>query len=71
MKCSLEKRLVRVAGNFGISFLTPLIGINIGNSIIDDNSVFIITILQALLSASIYTGLSVSKEVKDWSDGTK
>jgi len=60
--------LVRVAGNFGISFLTPLIGINLGNTIFQNSDLFVITILQALLSASIYTGLSVSKEVKDWSE---
>lgn len=68
MKCTLEKRLVRVAGNFGISFFTPLIGINLSNSIFQNPDVFTITILQALLSAAIYTGLSVSKEVKDWSE---
>lgn len=68
MKCTLEKRLVRVVGNFGISFFTPLVGINLSNSIIQNPDVFTITILQALLTASIYTGLSVSKEVKDWSE---
>lgn len=67
MKCTLEKRLARVAANFGISFFTPLIGINIGNSILQTQDIFLITILQALLSAAIYTGLSVSREVSDWS----
>jgi hypothetical protein len=67
MKCTLEKRLARVASNFGISFLTPLIGINLGNAIFQDHTVFIITILQAFLASSIYTGLSVCREVGDWS----
>ena len=68
MKCTLEKRLVRVGANFGISFLTPLIGINISNSIFQNADVFTITILQALLTAAIYTGLSGFKEAKDWAD---
>ena len=68
MKCPLKKRFARVASNFGISFLTPLIGINLGNAVFQDHTIFIITILQAFLSASIYTGLAVSKEVRDWSE---
>lgn len=68
MKCTWEKRFGRVMGNFGISFLTPLIGINISNSFVGDHSEFTLTILQALFSASIYTGMSVSVEVKDWSN---
>jgi hypothetical protein len=65
MKCTLKNRLGRISGNFGVSFLTPLIGINITNSITEGNSIFLMTVFQAFLSAVIYTGLSVSKEVRD------
>jgi len=68
MKCTWRKRLGRVGANFGVSFLTPLIGINISNSIFQNDYLFLITILQALLSASIYTGMSVFREIGDWSN---
>ena len=67
MKCTWQKRFGRVGANFGISFFTPLIGINLSNSIFQTNDLFLVTILQAFLSALIYTGLSVSREVSDWS----
>lgn len=67
MKCTFQKRFARVGANFGISFLTPLIGINISNSILQEQNLFLITIIQAVFAASIYTGMSVCVEVKDWS----
>lgn len=71
MKCSALKRVGRIIANFGISFLTPLIGIDISNAIMENSIPIMITIYQALATAVIFTGLSFFKELKDWAYDTK
>ena len=71
MQCTTYQRIGRVIANFGISFLTPLLGINVSNPLIGNSSDFTITIIQSIFAASIYTGLSFFRELRDWSDGKK
>ena len=71
MQCTTYQRIGRVIANFGISFLTPLIGINVSNPITGNHTEFIITVIQAFATATIYSGLSFFRELRDWSDGKK
>ena len=71
MQCTTYQRIGRVIANFGISFLTPLIGINVSNPLVGNDSSFTISIIQAFATAIIYSGLSFFRELRDWSDGKK
>ena len=71
MKCTWSKRFGRVISNFGITFLTPLIGINVGNSVLGNSDTLLTTIFQSVFCASIFTGMSVLRELGDWSNVSK
>ena len=53
----MKERLIRILGNFGISFFTPLLGTQIVLDVTYMQSVEV-----ALISAAIVTGVSLSRE---------
>jgi hypothetical protein len=57
----MKERMIRVMGNFGISFLTPMAGTQIvlGSEFID-------SIYVAVVSAGIVTGISLSREAASY-----
>ena len=62
-----SKRIVaRIAGNFGISFFSPLISGNLAEQIFEIGINFQDTLLIAGFSSLIVTGLAMSKELRDW-----
>mgnify|MGYP001165941700 FL=1 len=66
MQCKWSKRFGRIGANFGISFLTPLIGINFTNTVIANQDPLMNTIFQSLGASAIYTALSVCTEIRAW-----
>ena len=68
---SVLKPSVRIGGNFGISFFSPLVGGNVAESIYDIGLTFEMTIVIALVSAIFVTGLSISKEAAEWGKNGK
>ena len=62
----MNRYVVNVLGNFGVSFLSPLVAGNIANSIFnmvtDLNKILVISAISALF----ITMLSVSKEAAEW-----
>lgn len=67
-QCPTTKRIARILGNFGVSFLSPLASINIGVSLFSPITGinFLQTVLISLISALIITGLSISREAIDY-----
>jgi len=66
------KRIVaRIAGNFGISFFSPLISGNLAEQIFEIGINFQDTLLIAGFSSLIVTGLAMSKELRDWGRSKK
>ena len=63
---SVLKPSVRIGGNFGISFFSPLVGGNVAESIYDIGLTFEMSIVIAFISALFVTGLSISKEAAEW-----
>jgi len=68
---SVLKPSVRIAGNFGISFFSPLVGGNVAESIYDIGLTFEMSIVIAFISALFVTGLSISKEASEWGKNGK
>ena len=61
------KRIIaRLAGNFGISFFSPLVSGNIAETMFDIGISFQDTLIIAGLSSIFVTGLAMSKELRDW-----
>lgn len=61
------KRIIaRLVGNFGISFFSPLVSGNIAETLFDIGISFQDTFIIAGLSSIFVTGLSMSKELRDW-----
>ncbi|MDC3257215.1 hypothetical protein OAU44_00405 [bacterium] len=58
--------LARVAGNFGISFFSPLISGNLAEQIFEMGISFEDTLIIAGLSSIFVTGYTMSKELRDW-----
>ena len=69
----IAKGIARIAGNFGVSFFSPLVGGNVAESIYDVGLSFEMSLLIAFISAIFVTGLSISKETAEWgkSNGRK
>jgi len=67
-QCSHRRRIARILGNFGVSFLSPLASINIGTALLHNTTgiPFSETVLISLISAMIITGLSISREAIDY-----
>ena len=63
---SVLKPTVRIGGNFGISFFSPLVGGNVAESIYDIGLTFEMSLVIAFISALFVTGLSISKEAAEW-----
>ena len=61
-----KKIIARIAGNFGISFFSPLISGNLAEQVFEIGINFQDTLLIAGLSSLIVTGLAMSKELRDW-----
>ena len=55
---TIQRGALRVMGNFGMSFFSPLISTNILL-----NTEFLDSIIVSLISASIVTGFTISREV--------
>lgn len=55
---TLQRGGLRVIGNFGMSFFSPLISTNILL-----NTDFLDSVIVSLISASIVTGFAISREV--------
>ena len=68
---SVLKPSVRISGNFGISFFSPLVGGNVAESIYDIGLTFEMSIVIAFISALFVTGLSISKEASEWGKNGK
>ena len=66
-----SKGLIRIFGNFGVSFFSPLVGGNIAETMFDIGFTFEQIIIIALFSAIFVTGLSISKEAVEWSQNGK
>jgi hypothetical protein len=61
-----KRVIARIAGNFGISFFSPLISGNLAEQVFEIGIDFQATLLIAGLSSLIVTGLAMSKELRDW-----
>ena len=67
----ITKGIARIAGNFGISFFSPLVGGNVAESIYDVGLTFEMSMTIAAISALFVTGLSISKEAAEWGKNGK
>lgn len=65
-----KRVIARIAGNFGISFFSPLISGNLAEQVFEIGIDFQATLLIAGLSSFIVTGLALSKELRDWGRST-
>lgn len=61
-----RRAIARIMGNFGISFFSPLVGLDVGNSIYGLGVPFEHVLVIAVLSASFTTGLAISKEAVEF-----
>tara|TARA_B100001750_G_scaffold247870_2_gene275300 strand:- start:339 stop:557 length:219 start_codon:yes stop_codon:yes gene_type:complete len=62
----IKKGIARIAGNFGISFFSPLVGGNAAELLFDVNLTFQMILWISFFSALFVTGLSISKEAVEW-----
>ncbi len=70
-KNKVKKGLAKIAGNFGISFFSPLVGGNAAELLFDVGLTFQMALWIALFSALFITGLSISKEAAEWGKNGK
>ena len=70
MNAVVKRGLARVAGNFGISFFSPLVGGNVAESIYNVGLTFEMSLTISAISALFVTGLSISKEAAEWGKET-
>lgn len=61
-----KRVIARLVGNFGISFFSPLVSGNIAVAMFDIGISFQETLIIAGLSSIFVTGLTMSKELRDW-----
>lgn len=66
-KRRLQKGIVKIIGNFGISFFSPLAGGNLAETIFNYNTSLEQLLVLSIFSAVFVTGLSISKEAVEWS----
>lgn len=71
MKWRIQKREGRVIANFGIYFLTPLMGINLADVALQDVQILQVTVLKALIISAMFTGMSIFRELGDWANVRK
>ena len=57
----MKDRIIRVLGNFGIAFFTPLLGTQIALDV-----TYLQSIEVAAISAAIVTGISLSREAAQY-----
>jgi hypothetical protein len=62
----MNRYFVNVLGNFGSSFLSPLVGGNAANYIFNTDVDFGKILAISALSALFITTLSISKEASEW-----
>lgn len=60
------KTLMRVLGNWGMSFFSPLVSINLAQSFFNVPLEFKQTIIISLLSSLFVTGLAISRELEKY-----
>jgi hypothetical protein len=63
MKQEWKKSIARVIGNFGMSFFIPLMGSSFAQSYFSNRVDFYESISVGVISASVVTGLAISKEL--------
>ena len=66
-KKKVQRGIVKIIGNFGISFFSPLAGGNLAETMFDYNMTLEQIVVLSLFSAIFVTGLSISKEAVEWS----
>lgn len=62
----MNKYLINVIGNFGVSFLSPLISGNVASNIFNLDIEFHKILVISAISALFITMLSVSREAQEW-----
>lgn len=62
----MNKYVVNVLGNFGVSFFSPLVAGNIADSLFDLGVELDKILVISAVSALFITMLSVSKEASEW-----
>ncbi len=67
----LNEFILKVGGNFGVSFFSTLIGGNFAATIFPNSFSFEETIVAGLFTACVYTGMYVSKEAKRYNGRKK
>lgn len=68
-KIKLRTGIVKILGNFGISFFSPLAGGNLAETMFNFNMTLEQIVILSLFSAVFVTGLSISREAVEWSRG--
>jgi hypothetical protein len=66
-KKKVQRGIVKIIGNFGISFFSPLAGGNLAETMFNYNMTLEQIVVLSLFSAIFVTGLSISKEAVEWS----
>ena len=66
-KKKIQRGIVKIIGNFGISFFSPLAGGNLAETMFNYNMTLEQIVVLSLFSAIFVTGLSISKEAVEWS----
>jgi ABC-type phosphate/phosphonate transport system permease subunit len=61
-----RRRVARIFGNFGVDFLKPLIGLNIGASFFQISTNFQTETWISLVAAMVGTFLALSRELADY-----
>lgn len=67
----MKKAVARVLGNFGVSFFSPLISINIADNLYNIGFTLEQMIVISLISAAFVTGLTMSRELEKYGKGRK
>lgn len=63
---TFERGVARVVGNFGVSFFSPLISINIADNVYNVGLTLEQTLVISLISSMFVTGLTLSRELEKY-----
>lgn len=69
LKINKLKIIGNILGNFGVAFFSPLVGGNVAETIFSVGLTFNMMLIISLFSSIFVTGLSLSKELLEWSRG--